>query len=107
MHADETSINIRGVTQYVWVFTDGNYVSFQLRKTREATFVHEFLAQYQGTLISDFYAGYDAVPCQQQKCWVHLIRDLNSDLLSAPFSNSRFAPNIPIQAMSEGSLGTI
>jgi len=87
MHADETSINIRGVTQYVWVFTDGNYVSFQLRKTREATFVHEFLAQYQGTLISDFYAGYDAVPCQQQKCWVHLIRDLNSDLLSTPFDS--------------------
>jgi transposase len=46
MHADETTINIRGVTQYVWVFTDGNYVSFQLRETREASFVHEFLAQY-------------------------------------------------------------
>jgi Transposase IS66 family len=36
-------------------------------------------------LISDFYAGYDAVPCAQQKCWVHLIRDLNNDLLEAPF----------------------
>jgi Transposase IS66 family len=56
-----------------------------LRETREASFVHDFLAQYQGTLISDFYAGYDAVPCRQQKCWVHLIRDLNSDLLSVPF----------------------
>jgi predicted RecB family nuclease len=85
IHADETTINIRGVTQYVWVFTDGNYVIFQLRETREASFVHEFLAHYQGTLISDFYAGYDAVPCSQQKCWVHLIRDLNSDLLSVPF----------------------
>jgi hypothetical protein len=36
------------------------------------------------SLISDFYPGYDAVPCRQQKCWVHLIRNLNSDLLSAP-----------------------
>ena len=26
MHADETLINIRGMNQYVWVFTDGNYV---------------------------------------------------------------------------------
>jgi hypothetical protein len=57
---------------------------FQLRETREATLVHEFLAHYPGTLISDFYPGYDAVPCRQQKCWVHLIRDLNNDLLSAP-----------------------
>jgi transposase len=85
MHADETPINIRGVTQYVWVFTDGHYVIFKLRETREASFVHDFLAYYQGTLISDFYAGYDAVPCRQQKCWAHLIRDLNSDLVSAPF----------------------
>ena len=84
LHADETPINIRGHSQYVWVFTDGNSVIFQLRKTREATFVHELLAQYQGTLITDFYSGYDAVPCRQQKCWAHLIRDLNRDLLSVP-----------------------
>ena len=45
------------------------------------------LASYQGILISDFYAGYDAVKCRQQKCWVHLIRDLNSDLLSAPLDS--------------------
>jgi hypothetical protein len=47
--------------------------------------VHEFLVDYHGVLISDFYAGYDAVPCRQQKCWVHLIRDLNDDLWGAPF----------------------
>ena len=85
VHADETPINIRGLSQYVWVFTDGHSVIFQLRATREATFVRELLAQYQGTLITDFYSGYDAVPCQQQKCWAHLIRDLNRDLLSVPF----------------------
>src|SRR3989442_2382982 len=85
MHADETLINIRGMNQYVWVFTDGNYVIFKLRETREASIAHEFLAYYHGTLISDFYAGYDAVNCRQQKCWVHLIRDMNSDLWIAPF----------------------
>jgi predicted RecB family nuclease len=85
MHADETPSNIRGTNQYVWVFTDGNYVIFKLRETREASIAHEFLAHYHGTLISDFYAGYDAVNCRQQKCWVHLIRDMNSDLWIAPF----------------------
>jgi hypothetical protein len=33
-------------------------------------------------LVSDFYAGYNAIPCPQQKCLVHLIRDLNGDLLA-------------------------
>jgi len=36
-------------------------------------------------LVSDFYAGYDAIQCRQQKCWVHLIRELNDDLWDAPF----------------------
>lgn len=86
IHADETSMNIKGENQYVWTFTDGNNVVFQLRASREATVAHEFLADYNGILISDFYPGYDAVQCQQQKCWVHLIRDLNDDLWSVPFN---------------------
>lgn len=43
------------------------------------------LGGYEGVLVSDFYAGYDAVPCRQQKCLVHLIRDLNEDLWHKPF----------------------
>ena len=30
IHADEISINIRGLNQYVWTFTDGNHVIFKL-----------------------------------------------------------------------------
>ncbi len=37
-------------------------------------------------MISDFYPGYDSVKCLQQKCLVHLIRDLNEDLWDAPFN---------------------
>ena len=33
-------------------------------------------------LVSDFYAAYDSIPCPQQKCLVHLIRDFNGDLLA-------------------------
>ena len=84
IHADETPINIRGTNQFVWVFTDGKRVS-DLTETREANIAHEFFAGYTGVLISDFYPGNDLVPCKQQKCWVHLIRDLNDDLWSVPF----------------------
>jgi len=85
IHADETKISIQGVNQYVWVFTNGNYVIFKLTETREPTIIHELLKNYAGVLVSDFYPGYDSAPCQQQKCWVHLIRNLNSDLLESPF----------------------
>jgi hypothetical protein len=85
IHVDETEISIHGSKWYIWVFTDEQHVLFKLTDTREADVVHQLLANYGGILISDFYAGYDSVPCAQQKCWVHLIRDLNNDLLDAPF----------------------
>lgn len=69
----------------MWVFTNGQYVHLKLRETREATVVHDLLTNYQGVLISDFYSGYDSIKCAQQKCWVHLIRDLNNDLTEAIF----------------------
>ncbi len=87
LHADETPITIKGTTQYVWTFTTDKYVIFQLSKTREATIAHEFLKDYHGILVTDFYSGYDAIACRQQKCWVHLIRDLNDDLWKCPFDS--------------------
>ncbi len=86
IHADETKISIQGVNQYVWVFTDSENVFLKMTKTREANMVHKFLENYDGVLISDFYPGYDSVKCSQQKCWVHLIRDLNEDLWKEPFN---------------------
>ncbi len=49
--------------------------------------VHELLATYDGILISDFYPGYDSVKCRHQKCWVHLIRDINDDLWKNPYDS--------------------
>ncbi|MBD2731237.1 TM0106 family RecB-like putative nuclease [Nostoc sp. FACHB-892] len=86
IHIDETSISIDNVNQYVWIFTNGEYVIFKLTKTREASVVHELLENYSGTIITDFYAGYDTVNCKQQKCWIHLIRNLNNDLWNNPFN---------------------
>ncbi len=96
VHADETTIKIRGVSWYVWVFTDGSHVVFKLSETRETSLVHELVGDYGGVLVSDFYPGYDAVKCRQQKCWVHLIRELNNDLWKAPYDTelAAFAQDI-------------
>jgi hypothetical protein len=85
VHVDETRLNIQGTDHYVWVFTDGRHVFFRMTESRESAIVHEVLAGYTGVLISDFYPGYDGVKCKQQKCWVHLIRDINDDLWKAPW----------------------
>jgi predicted RecB family nuclease len=85
VHVDETKINIQGIDHYVWVFTDGTHVVFRLTETRESTLVQDILNGYGGVLISDFYAGYDSCRCRQQKCLVHLIRDLNDDLWKNPY----------------------
>jgi len=85
IHADETRANIRGINWYVWCFTDGKNTVYQLHQGREAEIAQVFFAEYKGVVISDFYAGYDSLKCEQQKCWVHLIRDLNNDLKENPF----------------------
>jgi hypothetical protein len=106
-HVDETKINIEGVDHYVWVFTDGRHVVFRMTQTREADIVHEVLAGYQGVLVSDFYPGYDGVPCRQQKCLVHLIRDINDDLWKAPFDKELEAFAVEVQALLVPILGAV
>jgi predicted RecB family nuclease len=99
VHVDETKISIQGVDHYVWVFTDGKHVLFRMTETREADIVREVLAGYQGVLVSDFYPGYDSMPCRQQKCLVHLIRDINDDLWKAPFDRELEAFAVEVQAL--------
>jgi predicted RecB family nuclease len=99
VHVDETKINIEGVDHYVWVFTDGQHVVFRVTETRETDIVREVLTGYQGVLVSDFYPGYDSIPCRQQKCLVHLIRDINDDLWKAPFDKELEAFAVEVQAL--------
>ena len=46
--------------------------------------LEDLLDGFNGVLVSDFYAAYDLVPCAQQKCLIHLMRDINEDLHRNP-----------------------
>jgi Transposase IS66 family len=81
------------------VFTDGQHVLFRITQTREADIVREVLGDYKGVLISDFFAGYDAMPYCQQKCLVHLIRDINDDLWAAPFDKELEGLAVAVQGL--------
>jgi transposase IS66 family protein len=35
--------------------------------------------------VSDFFTGYDSLPSPQQKCLVHLVREIDEDLVHNPF----------------------
>ena len=85
IHIDETTGNLRNQTAYVWVVTTMDMVYFFYRPSREASFLTEMLHGFKGILISDFFTGYDSLPCAQQKCLIHLIRDLDEDLRHNPF----------------------
>jgi hypothetical protein len=56
-------------------------------KTREGDFLKEKLRGFNGVLVSDFCAAYDSIKCIKQKCLIHLIRDMNEDILKNPFDH--------------------
>ena len=36
-------------------------------------------------LVSDFFSAYDGLDCLQQRCLIHLMRDMNRAMLDNPF----------------------
>jgi hypothetical protein len=85
IHADETKAVAKGRPGYVWAFTNLEEVVYAYTPTREGTILEEMLNGFTGVLVSDFYSAYDAPDCEQQKCLIHLIRDVNEDLFHNPF----------------------
>jgi predicted RecB family nuclease len=86
VHADETKGVVYGGGHYVWIFANMTDVAYVYSASRDASVLNNVLSEFKGVLVSDFYGGYDAVPCKQQKCLIHLMRDINEDILKHPFN---------------------
>ncbi len=85
IHADETHASLGGKRVFIWVFCNAHEAIYLQADNREGAFLREMIKDFRGVLVSDFYAAYDSLPCPQQKCLVHLLRDLNNDLLKHPY----------------------
>jgi predicted RecB family nuclease len=85
IHADETKVDVQRGCGYVWAFTNLEEVVYAYTPTRAGTILHETLDGFTGVLVSDFYSAYDAAECSQQKCLIHLARDINDDIFHSPF----------------------
>jgi hypothetical protein len=84
LHIDETSVRLRGSNGYVWVLAGMDKVYYFYKPSREGSFLQEMLHSFSGVLVSDFYTAYDSLTCEQQKCIVHIVRDIDDDLLKNP-----------------------
>jgi hypothetical protein len=69
---------------YVWVLTSFDKAYYFYKPSREGSFLQELLRTFSGVLVSDFFAAYDSLKCEQQKCLVHLIRDIDDDVMRHP-----------------------
>jgi hypothetical protein len=85
IHIDETKISAKGANNYVWAITNMENVVYLYNATRESDMIKEKLQNFKGVLVSDFYTAYDSIDCPQQKCLIHLIRDINEEILKNPF----------------------
>jgi len=65
--------------------TNSREVVYLYSESREADTASRVLKGFRGVLISDFYAAYDSFECPQQKCLIHLLRDMNNDVLAHPY----------------------
>jgi hypothetical protein len=86
VHVDETKVSLNGRSEYVWVLANQKHVGYFGSENREGEKLQGVLKRFNGVLVSDFYSVYDSFDCPQQKCLIHLMRDLNDDLLREPFN---------------------
>jgi len=86
VHADETKISVDEKLGYVWAFANLESVAYVFSDTRDAGTLKNVLGSFTGVLVSDFYAAYDGIDTAQQKCLIHLLRDINEDVLRNPFN---------------------
>jgi predicted RecB family nuclease len=87
VHADETRANIKGKSAFVWVLASMHEVFYILSDSREGEIAQKLLTEFKGVLVSDFYTAYDSIGCPQQRCLIHLMRDLNDEVLNNPFDD--------------------
>jgi len=78
LHADETGWRVDGKTQWLWCFTTRDATSYVIDRSRGSPALSRFFTEtFDGILVSDFWAAYNAVACAgRQACLPHLFREL-------------------------------
>lgn len=106
VYADETGGRENGRNGYFWSYSTPKVHLLLYRKTRSKTVVEEVFPeefqlkekQVDPVLVTDFYAAYSCYLGLHQRCWVHLLRDINELL-------DKFPENLMLKGWSEKVFG--
>jgi transposase len=89
VYADETSLRINGINNWIWIFVTQDAVLCVIRKSRSKKVVKEILGKdYQGIVVCDGWKSYAQFGFTLQRCWAHLLReakDLKNEKLYSMF----------------------
>lgn len=92
VYVDETQFRVKGVPWYLWTFRhpDGRTLVV-LRRRRNADVVREILGDDPPPLVVDGHSAY-AFARVLQRCWSHLLRQVEEVLRTVPGAATRGAP---------------
>jgi transposase len=77
IHMDETGWKVNGKGHWLWAFVNEKLTYYRIDKSRGNKVPKQIIpTDYGGILISDFYAAYNQLPGEKQKCLVHLMREM-------------------------------
>jgi transposase len=78
LHADETGWRVNGQTWWLWCFANRQACFYMIDRSRGSPALAKFfLTEFDGVLVTDFWAAYNAVcAAERQCCLVHLLREL-------------------------------
>jgi len=82
-HVDETGLPMDGQNWWLWVIVATEVVLYLPSKSRCSDTIKDIFHEYKGILLSDFWSAYNKLNVEQQKCLVHLVRELRKINLRA------------------------
>jgi transposase len=78
VHADETGWREDGQRTTVWTVSTSRLVSVHHGRRTNAAIDGILGADFGGTIVADCYAAYNHFLGPKQRCWAHLVRDLET-----------------------------
>ena len=92
IHMDETGWKITGQGHWLWAFVTERLAYYRIDASRGSRVPKDVLGPaYSGIAITDFFSAYNRLKIRQQKCWVHLLREMRQEApknLSEEFSQA-------------------